>query len=565
MLTISSENAKQIRQPFKILCTFASREDDIDLTFQTASTAGVAAIDPNISDTLDNPSITMKGIADLSGGGFAVDGTCEFYDSTKQGTDESGKVGIRLKPSGQLQTTVAAGSAITGITIAITRGSGTIEAGGKTYEAKRIVQIPVNGTEITLTIKANAGERLEIASITPGFTLAFTEETITQCTLDLEADLSLMEPSMPISSIELKAYCPIDMTEIVTNVGDGAPITYSAGYDGDMSEERKFYLSEAITTEQKVITIKGEDISAKLDEHTMPAIVEKVESNGARKYLFSKLRQAIVNAGIKDTDMQTETYTDTDGSTKKTGTIYWPEQTSRNRVAAIMNQAHAEDAFWPVFVDAGIPKLTYTKPTSKWTIYEKDCGDVQIQTDRNYNKISSSGDYGIISECSIGSNTTIETVETTKNSKYESSFTDPYYNVTVSAAKDKLITALNALWTATAKKSVVKGSKVTIKKLQEALTIKRPGIAGTLTPACSGRIWMVNGNGKTFPDINNIFDRSSVTGAFMWKGDPRMQPRDVFTWVRLDGSTWTCTIESIILEHAEGGTTANIKFRKGVV
>lgn len=565
MRTITSENAKQIRQPFQILCTFASRESDIDLTFETASTDGIAAIDPNISVTLDNPSIPMKGLADLSGEGFMVDGSCEFYDSKKAGTDEDGKVGIRLKPSGQLQTTVKAAQGITGITIAVISGSGTIEAGGKIYEAKRIVQIPVNGTQLTLNISANPGERFEIASITPGVTLTFTEENITACMLDLEADLSLIEPTLPISSIELKAYYPEDITEIVANVGDGAPITYSAGYAGDMSEERKFYLSEPITTEKKVITIKGEDLSAKLEDHTMPAIVDKVDSNGARKYLFSKLKQALVNAGIKETDMKTENYTATDGSTKKNSAIYWSEETSRNRVASIMNQSHSEDAFWPVFVDAGIPKLTYRKPVSKWTIYERDCAEIQIKTDRNYNKLSSNGDYGMVSDCSIAAQTTIETVTTTANSKYESSFSDPYYSVSVSAAKNKLITALNAIWTATGKKSVVKGYKVTVKKAQDAITVKRPGMAAKIAKAAEGRIWMVNGSGKTFPDFDNILNRSSVTGSFIWKGDPRMQPRDVFEWVRLDGSIWTCTIGSIMLEHVEGGTTATIQFRKGVV
>ena len=59
--------------------------------------------------------------------------------------------------------------------------------------------------------------------------------------------------------------------------------------------------------------------------------------------------------------------------------------------------------------------------------------------------------------------------------------------------------------------------------------------------------------------------RSPVTGSFTWKGDPRMQPRDIIHFHRLDGTVEDVTIETITLKHAEGGTTAEITYRKGVV
>ena len=48
------------------------------------------------------------------------------------------------------------------------------------------------------------------------------------------------------------------------------------------------------------------------------------------------------------------------------------EASPREHVAAVMNLAHS-GTFWPVFVDAGIPSIRWTKPTSKWDIYEADC------------------------------------------------------------------------------------------------------------------------------------------------------------------------------------------------
>ena len=59
--------------------------------------------------------------------------------------------------------------------------------------------------------------------------------------------------------------------------------------------------------------------------------------------------------------------------------------------------------------------------------------------------------------------------------------------------------------------------------------------------------------------------RSPITGSFTWKGDPRMQPRDIIHFRRLDGTVEDVTIETITLKHAEGGTTAEITYRKGVI
>ena len=72
---------------------------------------------------------------------------------------------------------------------------------------------------------------------------------------------------------------------------------------------------------------------------------------------------------------------------------------------------------------------------------------------------------------------------------------------------------------------------------------------------------------NVFPDMafNQLLNRSGVTGSFTWKGDPRMQPRDVFTFHFKDGSTELRTIESINLKHEGGGTIAEITYRKGIV
>jgi hypothetical protein len=82
-----------------------------------------------------------------------------------------------------------------------------------------------------------------------------------------------------------------------------------------------------------------------------------------------------------------------------------------------------------------------------------------------------------------------------------------------------------------------------------------------LSPLVYGEVR--EGNALVYPDYLTLFERSNITGKFKWKGDPRMQPRDVFNFHRLDGTVEQCTIESIVLRH-DGGTVAEISYRKGV-
>ena len=71
---------------------------------------------------------------------------------------------------------------------------------------------------------------------------------------------------------------------------------------------------------------------------------------------------------------------------------------------------------------------------------------------------------------------------------------------------------------------------------------------------------------NAYPDmaIQSLLDRSNITGSFIWKGDPRMQPRDVVEFHRLDGTVEEITLENITLHHEGGGTYAEITYRKGV-
>ena len=90
-----------------------------------------------------------------------------------------------------------------------------------------------------------------------------------------------------------------------------------------------------------------------------------------------------------------------------------------------------------------------------------------------------------------------------------------------------------------------------------------PGQTIEMEPFIYGSIADTN-NHQVF-HIPSLFARSTRTGSFVWKGDPRMQPLDYLVIVNdtNDGrDTITARVTSIELTHEGGGTTATINWRE---
>lgn len=593
MPTIDEENRKAIRTPFEVHCGLSGRDTKVDLTFSDITGA---ITDSNVSEALDNEHWDMRTLTDLSGGGFPLDGSCSLYDPSLTGSLENGKLGLRSKLGETITVTVSAKTDIAALTIAVTSdAAGTITANGIEYVSGRIVVIPVNGKSITLTAKSlEETSRIEIASITPGITLKFNNENLVSCTLALRSDLSIISPSWQVSEIEIQAYWPDDISEAISNVGDDVPVWYYAGYEGDYSKVRSFYLSEKASMENNVITIKGEDMSAKLEEkNNISQVVNSTGGNG-RKTLYNRFVKFITGAGVRLSSRETAPETNSNTSPY---TLIFDEQSSREIIADIMNLSH-NGSFWPAFVDAGIPSVTWSKPVKKWDIYEEDCGDVVRSVERNIAKIQTDSDYGLLSKAVRSQKlTTLETKSVKANEGYSHNPDGYWWYLTVSNAKSVLATANRIVWTAkkstvskkvkektgkrykTGKKKgqpiyktvtkklnqcVVKGKEVTLTKEQSAIihSGKRPGSTVSVDPIAHGKIY--GGTTLLYPNYASLFNRSNITGSFTFKGDPRMQPRDVFSFHRLDGSLETCTIETITLTHESGGTKAEVTYRKGI-
>lgn len=577
MSRIDTENAKILRPCMEVYAGLSARMRNVDLTIQISGDIG--AVDTNISTSIDSENWNMRKLTDLSGEGFSLDGKRSLYDTQKAGSESDGKVGLRTSLGGTVTAIITASSNVSAITLAFTGDNpeGAITANGVNYDARRIVVIPVNSTGITLQISStNINKRLEIASITPGISFSFSNNNLVLVSLTLRADLAIDNPTFPVSEIEIKAFWPDEISEAISNIGDDVPIWYYAGYQGNYSPVRYFYLSQAASMTGNVITLKGEDSASKLEDSSYIAQCINSKSGNGNKVIYEKFVSMITDAGISLISKEVSPAATSTGSSYA---LILKEGTSRDFVADIINLCHY-GTFWPVFVDGGRPEIKWKKPTPKWNIYEENCGEVVRNVERNIAKIKSDDENGL--QSIVTKKTTLDTLvkkDVTAGKSYSYDADGYYWYMSVSNAKSALITAARAVWRAaksTTKKKknkktvkqnqcIVKGKKAVVAKENSSIAHaqRRPGYTMQASPIAYGKIY--EGTTLTYPAFVRLFDRNNITGSFKFRGDPRMQPRDVFNFHRLDGKVEDCTIQTISLTHEEGGTIAEISYRKGIV
>ena len=589
MAVIDTQNAKQIRDPMIISCGMAAESR---VTITCSDFSGFFLQDTNPNASLKSDEWPLRRITDLQGDGFPLDGSCEFYEAGAGSAD--GKIGVKTHIGGTGSFTVSASSEIPALTI-YTEGDGTITADSAEYELRGVNVVPVNATSITLTFESSDEyRRVEVISVVPGVNLSWNNDTLVSVQLNLRSDLAIENNQWMVSEIEIRAYYPDDISEAVSGISDDVPIWYTAGYAGNMSTERRFYLSEPVTMDRNIITIKGRDASHKLVAHGNAAHILNTTTGSGRRDLYAKMAYFIEDAGIKLRAREAAP-APTSGTTQRT--LIFKSNTYDSIVANIMNLSHT-GTYWPTFVDAGIPRIYHTKPTKKWDINEEDCGNVTRTADRNVSKIRSDDDYGLHSKV-VRSNELQEIVRrhVTAGARYTQNAGGYFWALNVSNAVSVFRTAESVRWTADQttreykttgyginekgeivptvvvqyiNECIVKGKAADIEVDAETVTATpaRAGVTMEASPIAYGQVYGEPASGQTavfiYPNYRNLFHRSNITGSFLWKGDPRMQPRDVFSFHRLDGTEELCTIESITLKHEGGGTTAEIAYRLGV-
>lgn len=508
----------------------------------------------------------------------------------------------------------------------------------------------------------------------------FDNSNLLSCELQLRSDLQPIDPTLPESEIVIRAYWPEDISEELITIADDTIITYQAGYTGDMSPVRTFYLSEQIQWEANVLTVHGVDAVHFLDVSAPPRFIgnfydedppgsiglrgERWGSNTTAPFNFiiTVFKDLITRAGV--TIVSESSYTNASSSTEASYIAgFIPRQSYRDSVANLMNLCHLEFAsstfslskyFWLTYVDAGRPTITYNHPSSKWTINEVDCGDIKRHVDKNIIEIDAKIKRLDISPYRVydghpsvsiyQGNQQVGTAEIFKNKGaglslnnvttimdyvanrdtvpegvvynkhflkqfahpnkrilpiyiwYGSSYrcgtilrdsqTDTWqdYNDSTTGTT-QYSPKLSDFWSALDTYEYIEEDDKDTFSIQifgsaynttdESKTYSGTGSGIVANP--SKTMWGGSISAKAYnnssnvvnilPDagFNSLLNRSQETGSFTWKGDPRMQPRDVFTFTYLDGTTELRTVETINLKHEGGGTVATITYRKGIV
>lgn len=385
MPTISEANNMQIRPPMDVMITLQVG-DDVPLTYSGYSSAKVA------DGRLNEPNRKMMPLTDLQGDGYPLDFTRMLYDPERHPAYLD-KWGVRSNIGEPCSVTITSTASI-GYVSAWADGCESVTYNGNTYElVAGSVNLYVEDTTATITFNPlYEDRRVEVSLLASGSYYIFNNDSIISCTVSLRSDLSLINPTLPESEIELQIFQDEDISERLASIPDETLITYTAGYSDDMSQTRNFYLSEKITWEDNVMTLRAVDAVHKLDIQ-LPTAVLLVQSRGpaaskkgrtTEESMLQFIRWSLYYAGI---DVGPAPEFDCDGTDDSS--LVCERTTIREAVAKTMAWGRFGEypTAWINYVDAGIPKLNYSYSGAEWHIYEEDCGDVKRDAARKIKEI----------------------------------------------------------------------------------------------------------------------------------------------------------------------------------
>lgn len=293
MLKIAEENLKPIRPALTVVCGFEAgpEADQYTVTETYDGTAGYMYMEPQCATYMD-----------LSGKGFRNDGRAAPLEAAhrsivlKVGDEGAEPAQITIRQDEPLQPGQR-------VTIIIWKNN-TLE--------KISIDIEDTTNEVIAYIPIDEG-RVHIEKIIIGEACWFSNSTLVSCNVALRGvETRIDDPELQISDIEIIGYIPDDSPLDPSEIGDNTPVYYAAGYYGDMSELRKFYLSEKITRQEKKLIIKAEDATRFLDKEYPGRYVGNTGGTGGgiNRYV-NALHEMLNDAGIEHayiTDKQEAPY-----------------------------------------------------------------------------------------------------------------------------------------------------------------------------------------------------------------------------------------------------------------
>lgn len=559
MPTVISENQKPLRKALDIMCGI-DQVKDIPLN----DTINADLIGAN------NAKITEVGIRpilmDLSCGGFVNDGAAEPLQSeplatyskygyiTKLFSDDHGDIYDADGVQRSIRITVSP-SEPTNYSV--------IAQDATSEEMNRNVQ----STEAVEFTKWTPNKRVMIDRIVAGRALQFNRSTLVSCNLELRGvETKVNNPTLQMSEIEIQAYEPNDYTRIIGSFTENAPIWYTAGYQGDMSPIRQFYLSDTIQYDNKVLTIHGQDSTKFLDNEYAGKLLTSDALNGYVEAIHTMLNNEGIaheydnrwNDGLHGTN---------------TNMFIW-NKPKRDVIAEAVNMFSFEHTGTaegsetvPIrlrYVDAGRPRLYTPMEINRRNVYEIP-GTYKLDATIESNlAIAEAYIYAVsvgtarvsLGEQSIAGTAIFETSE-------------PYTGLITSKGTVTQISPFKYSLTATGSATVsgypVSFYDTSIGAIYSPYTVanSEEGSKLSLGELDGFNIGLVTESGTDLLGeelVANLLNRSNLLYTFTWRGDPFLQPGD---YIRVNGMDMT--IESVSLTHEGGGLSSKITAREGLI
>lgn len=437
----------------------------------------------------------------------------------------------------------------------------------------------------------------------------FDSSCIKSCTLNLRAvNTELDNPALEASEISLEVKDFIGTTAY-QNLPENTRIYYSAGYSGDMSEPRCFYLNDVVQKSYEgYLSFSGYDATGFLDDEFYGDLTFFDRNSGIKgyaTYLSNLISNTLDYKGIK---FSKKSHNDLAARSDAAGEyVYVPEGTVRDRVAEAVNVFRAPDGgynntgVYYDYVDAGFPffaahmdqvdsiysfskahlnigNVAYDIPTymiSSWNReFERPFGTLRIEASGfediinpkllEERKVKKGSRFWVEPDellCAFSETVPAEVTfidqfirgsGTINNLSYYA-FGPKKFKMTAAAANNsqKLYGWFFNVYDATGSPFTKKGTgsdKITLPEFVG-------DIACIQNPEDTERKWVFRNC------IDNIAQRSNQLYTFTWRGDPRLQPRDVITARGI-----VMTVDSLTLEHSEGGGfSSTVVARKGRV
>lgn len=587
MTTINEENRKTLRKSMKVVCDF--QETDSDPT--SIVPVGIAEEYEGLAGL--NSLLDTIVLMDLSGNGFLNDGSAlpiqpetDTYRYGYMSADASLPDGTFVSPFG---VTLSADENWDIVTLEVADERGNVET-------RLITPHWVSGTATIYIDSWTPGERAYIVGVHLGKYWRWDNSTLLDVSLDLRGVNTEIGGELEVSSIEIQAYEPNNYTEVIGRIPKGSPIRYLAGYGGDMSEIRQFYLSEDVSWDNNVLTVRGQDASMFLEDDTTPTKVEYGNLNIGYR-LWNRFQSILADINYTEKG----TYPNI-----LTGDIVLilKEGTSRSLISQYMNICCDEDYIKPIYVDAGIPILYWNGINRAWDIYADEIAELNILVEHNINEINA-----VIEDYYYQYFAEIETVEATSGKTYFVNLDNPALsesNIHINPSPTsmslidfntvKFVAAATTTYTVYGYEAM---TELTNSNNPYVVQNSEKGITYTFSDPMP--IMDANIGSVTKLCLPTLLSRSNIVYEFTYRGNPHIQPRDtinveIATWVTsqvvLDGlypetdlypatdlypnatykkvrhmeKEWVMmTVDSVTIEHSEGGTTSKIRARKGAV